>query len=54
MLLYGIESWVVTGAMIRLLEGFNHWISMVNSFRYLGWIILAVDNDWLSVVKNLS
>ena len=27
---------------------------MVNSFRYLGRVILAADNDWTSVVRNLS
>ena len=24
-LLYGSGSWVVTGAMLKLLEDFNHW-----------------------------
>ena len=24
-LLYGSESWVVTGAMLKVLEGFHHW-----------------------------
>ena len=26
-LLYGKESWVVTGAMLKLLEGFHHWVA---------------------------
>ena len=24
-LLYGSESWVVTGEMLKVLEGFHHW-----------------------------
>ena len=27
---------------------------MVISFRYLGRVILAADDDWLAVVRNLS
>ena len=27
---------------------------MVTSFRYLGRVILAADDDWLSVVRKLS
>ena len=26
-ILYGSESWVVTGEMIKLLEGFHHWVA---------------------------
>ena len=29
-------------------------MDMVNSFRYLEQVILAADNNWLAVVKNLS
>ena len=25
LLIYGSESWVVTGAMLKVLEGFRHW-----------------------------
>ena len=24
-LMYGSESWVVTGEMLKVLEGFHHW-----------------------------
>ena len=29
-------------------------LDMVTSFRYLGRVILAADNDWTSVVRNLE
>ena len=29
-------------------------MDMVNSFRYLGQVISATDNDWTAVVNNLS
>ena len=52
--LYWIESWVVTGAMLNFLEGFNHRVSMVTSFRYLGRVISEADNNWPAVANNLS
>ena len=52
--IYWIESWVVTGAMLKLLEGFNHWESMVTSFRYLGRLISEAEDDWPAVENNLS
>ena len=27
---------------------------MVNSFRYLGRVILAADDDWPAVIQNLA
>ena len=27
---------------------------MVTSFKYLGWVILAADEDWPALVKNLA
>ena len=27
---------------------------MVTSFKYLGWVILATDDDWTVVVRNLD
>ena len=29
-------------------------LDMVTSFKYLGWVISAADNDWPTVVKNLT
>ena len=29
-------------------------LDMVTSFKYLGWVISAADNDWLAVVGNLA
>ena len=29
-------------------------LDMVTSFRYLGWVILAADDDWLAMFNNFS
>ena len=43
MLLYASESWVDTGAMLTVLEGFHHWVAIqiaVNKAWHAG------DNGW--------
>ena len=38
----------------RVFSTYGHPLEMVTSFKYLGHVILAVDNNWPVVVKNLS
>ena len=43
MLLYGSKSWVVTGAVIKVLEVFHHWASL----RIAGMTTRPMTNgDW--------
>ena len=50
-LLYGSESWVVTGAMLKVLEGFHHrtsrriagmtaWNAEDREWEYPRWLVL--------------
>ena len=38
----------------RAFSAYGHPLEMVTSFRYLGRVILAADNDWLAAVRNLA
>ena len=38
----------------RDFSAYGRPLDMVTPFRYLGWVILAADDDWPAVVKNLS
>ena len=41
--LYGSNSWVVKGDMLKLLEGFHHW----SDIRIKGMIVqCTVSGDW--------
>ena len=39
---------------VRAFSAYRSPLDMVNSFRYLGRLILAAGNNWLELVKNLS
>ena len=45
------EEWAVTS---RYFSSYGHPIEMVTSFRYLGRVIFAADENWPAVVRNLS
>ena len=38
----------------RAFSAYGHPLEMVTSFRYLGRVILAADNDWLAAVRTLA
>ena len=38
----------------REFSAYGHPLEMVTSFRYLGRVILAEDDEWPAVVRNLS
>ena len=38
----------------RVFSAYGSPLEMVASFRYLGRLILATDDDWLEVVRNLE
>ena len=38
----------------RKFSAYRHPLEMVNSFRYLGRVISAADEDWPKVVRNLA
>ena len=38
----------------RAFSAYGRPLDMVTSFKYLGWVISAVDNYWTAVVGNLS
>ena len=38
----------------RAFSAYGRPLEMVTSFRYLGWVISAADDDWPAVVRNLS
>ena len=38
----------------KAFSAYGRPLEMVNSFRYLGRVILAARNNWMAVVKNLS
>ena len=38
----------------RAFSAYGHPLEMVASFQYLGQVILAADDNWLEVVRNLS
>ena len=38
----------------RAFSTYGNPLEMVTSFRYLGQVILAADDDWLAMVLNLS
>ena len=42
------------GFTARAFSAYGPPLEMVTSFKYLGWVILATDNDWPEVVRNLE
>ena len=38
----------------RVFSAYGHHLEIVTSFQYLGRVILAADDDWPEVVRNLS
>ena len=38
----------------RYFSAYGRPMDMVNSFKYLGRVISATDNNWLAVVRNLD
>ena len=38
----------------RDLRDYSPHLEMATSFKYLGWVISAVDGDWLEVMNNLA
>ena len=38
----------------RAFRAYGHPLEMVTSFKYLGRMILATENDWPEVVRNLA
>ena len=45
------EEWAVTS---REFSTYGCPLEMVTSFQYMGKVILAADDDWPAVVRNLS
>ena len=41
-------------ATVRAFSAYGRPLKMITSFRYLGQVILAVNDDWKAVVRNLS
>ena len=39
---------------LRAISAFGSTIDMVVSFKYLGRVLLAADDDWLAVIQNLT
>ena len=37
----------------RAFQAYGRPIEMVTSFKYLGWVLMSLDDDWLEVVGNL-
>ena len=44
------RGWSHPGPSARIYDP----LEMVTSFKYLGWVVSAADNDWLAVVRNLA
>ena len=61
-LIYGSDSWVVTDAMLKVLEGFHHQVSWrisgmsARQVRDGGWeclsVVEALDSMWLCKMKE--
>ena len=41
-------------AIVRDFSAYGCPLEMVSSFKYLGQVILALDNDWPAVARNLA
>ena len=38
---------------VMALTAYGHPLTAVSSFKYLGRVLLAPDNDWTAVIRNL-
>ena len=48
------ESKEERAVIYRAFSPYGCPLEIVTSFKYLGWMISAADNDWLGVVINLA
>ena len=38
----------------RAFSAYGRPLEMVSSFKYLGRVLLAADDDWLAVIRNIT